>query len=346
MVFGPSLLGHKKVMGAKLFPLRGMVVFETVASFGIMFFFFITGMKMDPTTVLKPERRAICIGFSVFIFTLALPGLLSLVLVKYLPLEATVADSLPLIAASQSLTGFPVVACLLSELKILNTDIGRLALSSAMFCDALGITYTVSTLAFLGNRTNSAIRPVLAIMSAVVVTGIVLILFRPAIMWMRKRTREGKSVRETYVVATFVLVLAAGFLGELIGQHYVFGPLILGLVVPPGPPFGAALVSKLDSLASGLFYPTYLAVSGLQTDIHKVHLWGLVAVGIITLFACFIKIGAVMVIGYYSRIPKHEAFVLGLIMNGRGIIELMVFNLWRQNKVRTPASPISSVSSC
>nr|XP_048325408.1 cation/H(+) antiporter 15-like [Ziziphus jujuba var. spinosa] len=150
---------------------------------------------------------------------------------------------------------------------------------------------------------------------------------------MRRRTGEGKPIKETHVVAMFILVLVAGFLGELIGQHSVFGPLILGLVVPPGPPFGAGLMSKLDSLASGLFYSTYLAISGLQTNIYKVHFWGLIAVGIITLFACLIKIGAVMVIGHYSNIPRHEAFVRGLIMNGRGIIELMVFNMWRQNKV-------------
>lgn len=84
------------------------------------------------------------------------------------------------------------------------------------------------------------------------VIGVIQLLFRPAIMWMRRRTGEGKPVKETHVVAMFILVLVAGFLGELIGQHFVFGPLILGLVVPPGPPFGAGLMSKLDSLASGL----------------------------------------------------------------------------------------------
>lgn len=120
-------------------------------------FFFTIGVKMDPSTMLQPERRAICIGLSVFIFTLALPSLLSLLVVKYLPLEATMADSLPVIAASQSLGGFPVIACLLSELKILNNEIGLLALSFAMFCDALGITYTATTMAFLGNHTNSKI---------------------------------------------------------------------------------------------------------------------------------------------------------------------------------------------
>ncbi|KAF3433323.1 hypothetical protein FNV43_RR24425 [Rhamnella rubrinervis] len=333
LVFGPSFLGHKRGLGAKLFPLRGMVVLETISTFGLMFFFFAIGVKMDPETMFQLERKAMGIGFSVFIFTLTLPSLLSLVLIKYLPMDPNLADSLPIIAASQSITSFPVIACLLNELNILNTDLGRLALSSSTFCDVLGMTLTVAVLAFVGDQTHTIILPVLGIISTILLVVAIMFVFRPAILWMRNRSKGGKYVKETYVFASFTLVLVVAFLCEGIGQHYVLGPLILGLVVPNGPPFGAALASKVDTLATVLFYPTYLAVSGLQTNFYKVQVSGLVAVGIITLFACITKVGAVMVTGHYTNIPRFEAFVLGLIMNGKGIIELMVLNLWRQNKI-------------
>lgn len=333
LVFGPSFLGHNRALGAKLFPLRGMVTFETVSRFGLMLFFFAIGVKMDPETMFHPERKAMEIGFSVFTLTLAIPSLLAFILAKYLPMDSNLAKSLPVIAASQSLTSFPVIACLLSELKILNTDIGRLALSSAMFCDVLGITLTVTVLTFVGDQTNTIIMPTLGIISTILFIACVLFVFRPAILWMRNRSKDGKSVKEVYIFGSLVLLLVTTFLCEGIGQHYVLGPLILGLVVPNGPPLGAALVSKVDTLATGLFYPTYLAVSGLQTNFYMVQLQGLLVVGIITFFACIIKVGAVMVTGYYTNMPRYEAFVLGLILNGKGIIQLTVFNLWRQNKV-------------
>lgn len=333
LIFGPSFLGHKGGLGAELFPLRGMVAFETISTFGLMFFFFAIGVKMDPETMFQPERKAMGIGFSVFIFTLTLPSLLALFLRKHLPMDSSLADSLPIIAASQCITSFPVIACLLNELNILNTDLGRLALSSSMFCDVLGIILTVTVLAFVGNHTHTIILPVLGITSTILLVVLILFVFRPAILWMRNRSRDGKSVKETYICASFMLVLVAAFIAECIGQHYVLGPLILGLAVPNGPPFGAALATKVDALATGLFYPTYLAVSGLNTNFFKVQVSGLVAVGIITLFACIIKVGTVMVTGHYANIPRYEAFVLGLMMNGKGIIELMVLNLWRHNKV-------------
>lgn len=333
MVFGPSLLGHKKQITKILFPLRGAIVIETISTFGVMFFLFAIGVKMDISSMIQPERKAMTIGFSIFIFTLILPSVFSLALANYLPLEEHIGKSLPFLAASHSITAFPVVACLLTELKIQNTEIGRLALSSSMFCDILGISLTAIALAFMENKSGTLLIPVLAILSALILLTVIAYVLRPIIKWMRSHSLGRKQIKEIHVFWLLVGVMVIGFLSELVGQHYVLGPMILGLVVPDGPPLGLAMVAKVDLLASGLFYPTYLAVVGMQVNVFGIPLINLGAVAAVTLSSFLVKIGAVMLICQYNNVPRRDSLVLGLILNCKGIMELILYKLWRQNEV-------------
>lgn len=128
-------------------------------------------------------------------------------------------------------------------------------------------------------------------------------------------------------------MLFSGFLSEIIGQHYFLGPLVLGLIVPDGPPLGATIVSKVETLASRLFYPTFLAVSGLQTNIFIIKIQGSWLVGIVLLFSCTVKFGAVLLPARYFNLLRGDALVLGLILNARGFMQLILFNFWKHSQV-------------
>lgn len=192
---------------------------------------------------------------------------------------------------------------------------------------------TAIALALMEPKSRGSLTPLWAILSAVALVAAIVYVVRPAILWTQNRAPKGKPMNEMFIISIFVLVPLMGFMSETIGQHYVFGPLVLGLAMPDGPPLGVAMISKLDTLASGLFYPTYLAISGLRTNIFKIHFQALGVVGLVVFFSCVVKIGAVMAPAVYSDVPVREAFVLGLIINARGIVELMIFNLWKDTLV-------------
>ncbi|KAE9596218.1 putative cation/H+ exchanger [Lupinus albus] len=149
VIFGPSLLGHIKELSDSLFPAKGSTTIDTSAAFGVMYFFFTAGVKMDPTTLLKTEIKGVTIGLSVFLFTLTIPTTMSILMVKYVPMNKSLAKSLPFIATSQSITAFIVIAIFLRELQILNTDLGRLAISTAMFGDMVGFALHVILVPFV-----------------------------------------------------------------------------------------------------------------------------------------------------------------------------------------------------
>ncbi|KAL6980771.1 hypothetical protein U1Q18_022409 [Sarracenia purpurea var. burkii] len=152
-------------------------------------------------------------------------------------------------------------------------------------------------------------------------------------MWIHKRILKGNALREVHITIILTGVLVGGLASEVLGQHFLLGPLILGLAVPEGPPLAPALTGRLDSLISGLLYPTYLTISGLKTNVFKIHLKSMGIVSFVVVFASLVKIGTVQLIALYSNLSSREAFVLGLILNVKGICELVLYNLWKNDQL-------------
>ncbi|XP_027190174.1 cation/H(+) antiporter 14-like isoform X1 [Cicer arietinum] len=317
-----------------LFPLKGSLVLHTMANFCINFFFFICCVKMDATTVLKAEKQAITIGVSVFSLTFGVPLGLAFALKTYVSMDKTLSDSLPMIAISQSLTVFISISVLLSELKILNTDVGRLTLSSAMFSDVISFSMTVVLFAVLQGKTVNMLKLVWIILSIIALLVVIIYVMRPTIVWIVNRL-NGTPIDEFCMLFIFLCVLTTALFSESIGQHSAMGPIILGLAVPEGPPLGTSLISKMETVACGFLYPIYLAVSGLQTDVFKINIRSTWIVTIIVLVSFIVKIGAVMLPGYYYNVPMKDCFVIGLLLNGRGIAELTMYNIWKEDKILT-----------
>ncbi|KAL2333462.1 hypothetical protein Fmac_014675 [Flemingia macrophylla] len=332
MVFGPSVLGHKKILGQLLFPIKGALVLETVASIGIMFFYFVCCVKMDVVTVLKTEKLAMVLGISVFSFTLVIPTALAYLLTKYVPMDKTLAQALPIISVSQTLTVFISISVLLTDLKVLNSDIGRLTMSVAVFADIAGFIALVFLFSLHLNQSGSIVNLAILMIATVLLLLVIILVLRPTVLWLVKHSGGG-LVNEICLVCIFLFFLLSGLLSELIGHHYVMGPLILGLAIPEGPPIGTALVTKLDTLCRIFLYPIYLAVNGLQTDIFKIDMQSMWIVTLVLVVAFFVKIAAVMLPGYYYNLPMKECCVIGLFLNGRGIGELCTYNLWAGTKL-------------
>lgn len=311
--------------------MRGNMVIENVAAFGLMFFFFQIGVKMDLSMIRRPDRLATFLSLSMTVLSLALPVLSSVLLKAFFSMDDSLSSSLPFIAAAQSLTSFPNIAWLLHELRLLNSDLGRIAISSAMICDGTGLVLVIIIFVIL--EATDVLTGFLAVGTTLALLITILYGFRPVAMWVQSRVSERKGVGEGYTCLIFVSVLVAGFVSEIVGQHYILGPLLLGLVVPDGPPLGAALVAKLDCLVSGLFYRTFLTVSGLKTNVFKVRARSAGIVLLVVIIGAMVKIGAVLGIGHCVGMPLREAFVLGLLMNAKGIYELVVYNFWRNHGV-------------
>ncbi|XP_059275103.1 cation/H(+) antiporter 15-like [Lycium ferocissimum] len=333
IVFGPSLLGHLETVRETMFPTRGVMALETAATFGVLFNLFVIGVECDSKRMFRPGKKAVVIGISVMFTSLGSTLALSMLLKSVIPMDPRLAKSLPIIAASQCVIGFPNICCLLKEMQILNTDQGRLATSSAMLCDVIGLTLgAVGFIKLQMEKEHSISQKMGSILSPLILVIFTIYFVRPAIKKTLRLRPEGKPVGENYFVCILVLALTYILAAETIGQHFLFGSLLLGMAIPEGPPLGAALIRKLHYPVGKVLYPVFLTTSGLKTDIFTIHFKSLWVIALLVLFGVLIKIVVMMIITRYTGLTIHDSIIVGLMLNSRGVCDVVFFNLWRISK--------------
>lgn len=148
-------------------------------------------------------------------------------------------------------------------------------------------------------------------------------------------TGEPGGISEAWVCLTLAGVLVSGFATDVIGIHAIFGAFVFGLTIPKDGEFAGRLIERIEDFVSGLLLPLYFASSGLKTDVTKIEgarAWALLALVIGT--ACFGKIVGTVTAAKLCRIPFREAVTLGVLMNTKGLVELIVLNIGKERKVR------------
>lgn len=317
-----------------MFPNRSVMALETAATFGVFFYLFVIGVECDSKRMFRPGKKAIIIGISVLFTSLVANMGLATLMQRFISMEPHLAKSLPVIAISQCVVGFPNICSLLKELQMLNTDQGRLALSTAMFCDVIGFTMgTVGFIKLQVDREHSVVHKIGSAFSPFILIIFTICFVRPAIQKTLRLRPEGKPVGENYFVCILIIVLAYILAAETIGQHFLFGALLLGMAIPEGPPLGAALISKLHFPVGKILYPVFLTTSGLKTDVFTIHFKTLWVISILVLFSVLVKIAVMIFITRYTRLTIHDSVIVGLMLNSRGVCDVVFFNLWRISEV-------------
>ncbi|KAK4385275.1 Cation/H(+) antiporter 15 [Sesamum angolense] len=291
-------------------------------------------VRMDTRRVVHPGRQALVLAVSTMPITLLFSLSLAIALRSYVHMDDSLANALPLLGASQCVTAFSNVSCLLIELKMASSEVGRIASSTAMLCDFMS-TGILIVVAGIQQSGFDPVKSACAISVSMLFVAVMLCIIRPIVKGIVRGIPTLIPLQEHYVFFCFTGVLLSALVSEMIGQHFLLGPLVFGLVVPDGPPLGAPVISKLDLPIGKFFYPTFLTTSGLKTNIYKIHLRSLWIVAFLNLFSCLIKIGVVVLVSRFLNIYFHDSVVIGLIMNGKGICELLMFNMWRECGVLT-----------
>jgi hypothetical protein len=125
-----------------------------------------------------------------------------------------------------------------------------------------------------------------------------------------------------------IICLIASWFTDFIGVHAIFGAFITGVVLPRKAGFNVHLIEKIEDLVGIIFLPLYFAYSGLSTDIGKLDnglAWG--AVILVIGCACIAKISASALASKIVGLPWRESLAVGILMNTKGLVELIVLNI-------------------
>ena len=162
-----------------------------------------------------------------------------------------------------------------------------------------------------------------------------LLVIQPGMKWVaRQCSSEHDAVDEAYICLTLAGVLVSGFITDVIGIHSIFGAFVFGLTIPKEGNFADRLIERMEDFVSGLLLPLYFASSGLKTDVAKIgggKSWGLLVLVIST--ACAGKIIGTFAVAMMVMMPARESLTLGVLMNTKGLVELIVLNIGKEKKV-------------
>ncbi|KAK4843428.1 hypothetical protein QYF36_007963 [Acer negundo] len=333
ILLGPSALGRSKRFLEVMFPPKSQTVLDTLANIGLIFFMFLVGLELDIKSLRRTGKKAL----SIAVAGISVPFMLgigsSFILRESISKGVNGAAFLVFMGVALSITAFPVLARILAELKLLTTDIGRMAMSAAAVNDVTAWILLALAIALSGSS-HSPLAPFWVFLCGCVFVICSRLIVPPIFKLMAQRCHEGEPVDETYICATLTVVLAAGFITDVIGIHAMFGAFVVGVLIPKEGPFAGALVEKVEDLVSGIFLPLYFVSSGLKTNVATIkglQSWGLL--GLVTFTACFGKIVGTAVVSLACKVPKKEAFALGFLMNTKGLVELIVLNIGKDRKV-------------
>ncbi|OEJ27997.1 sodium:proton exchanger [Streptomyces agglomeratus] len=323
ILLGPTLFSG--VVSETLFPSDIRPLLTAMADLGVALFMFTVGMELERATL---RGRSRVTGGAIVGSTVA-PFLLGIGLAFYLlrTHEARhTAAFVVFIGLSVSVTAFPVLARILTERGLSRTALGGIALTTAASVDVVAWTALAAVQAAAGGggshwRVALCVPYVLVMMLAV----------RPLLRAVFVKNGEGVPFAPWHLAMVLIGVLLSAAATEAMGMHFIFGAFLFGAIMPREKT--TVLRTEIEDRTgqvTSLLLPVYFVVAGLKVDLGALRAGELLELGVILVVAVAGKFGGTYLGARSQGLPARPATALGVLMNTRGLTELVILGVGLQ----------------
>jgi Kef-type K+ transport system membrane component KefB len=223
-----------------------------------------------------------------------------------------------------SITAFPVLARILEDRGLTQTHLGSIAIACAAVDDVTAWCILAIVIAIA--KSNGLSASLLTIVLTFVFIGLMLFVVKPRIENLIRVEKEKHS--KGLVAGILGFVLACALITEGIGIHALFGAFLAGVVMPSDTGFRLFLKERLDAFSSAVLLPLFFAFTGLRTQISLLNDWsGWLTCFVIIIVAVAGKLGGSMLAARWTNMSWRDSFAIGVLMNTRGLVELVVLNI-------------------
>lgn len=322
ILLGPSLFHG--ALTRLLFPSGELPFFNALANVGVAVFMFGVGLEFDRDLLKGRGRAAGGVALGSMLLPMLLGGALALVLVRNHPTHDLTGFVL-FMAAAMSVTAFPVLARILTDLRMQRTPLGGLALTCAAVSDVLAWSVLAVVVAVAGSGGSDQWRLLLFPLYVLAMFTLVNPLLR--------RLSPGRGPGGTAGLTTILAgLLISGALTEWMGLHFIFGAFVFGLVVPRDDSgrLRREIEGGLGQVGNLLLMPVFFLAAGLKVDLSAVDPASLGEFALILLAAIGGKLGGAYLAARACRIAPRESAALAALMNTRGLTELVILSVGLQ----------------
>jgi Kef-type K+ transport system membrane component KefB len=326
ILLGPSLLGRVAPdLHGYILPPSVAPFLSVLAQLGVILYMFLVGLELNVEPLRRRAHAAVVTSHASIVAPFVLGSLLALSLYPSLsPAGVSFTSFALFMGVAMSITAFPVLARILSDRGMTRSELGVMALTCAAVDDVTAWCLLAFVVGVVQARMESAL------LVAVLTLGFIAVMFlvvKPLGAMAVRRLSDRQTGREAIALALVGLLLSA-LASERIGVHAIFGAFLFGAVLPHDTALARSLKERMEDLVTVLLLPAFFAFTGMRTEIGLVS--GLdewLICGMIVLVATAGKFGGTLAAARFTGLPWRQAAGLGILMNTRGLMELVVLNI-------------------
>ncbi|MBP6635445.1 MAG: cation:proton antiporter [Paludibacter sp.] len=337
IVLGPSLLGYFFPEAYSfLFTPDSLSNIYILSEIGLVLFMFVIGMELD----LSALKNKMGTTFVISQASIVIPYFMGMWLAYYLYEEFAAGQTdfisfALFIGISMSITAFPVLARIVQEKGLTKSHLGTISIASAAFNDVTAWCVLAAVIAI--SKTGSLYSSLFNIGLAVAYILVMMFLVKPFLKRIGEIYKNSEVVNKS-VFAFFLLVLIiSAYITQLIGIHALFGAFLAGVIMPPLPSFRKLIVDKVEDVSLTLLLPLFFVYTGLRTEIgllNTPYLWWIAFI-----FIVVAVVGKFIGSAFSAKVLGEtwkDSLSIGILMNTRGLMELIVLNIGYEMGILPP----------
>uniref|UniRef100_UPI003D8FF452 cation:proton antiporter n=1 Tax=Gordonia sp. B7-2 TaxID=3420932 RepID=UPI003D8FF452 len=342
IALGPSLLGlFPGNPDEWLFPTEVRPLLLAIAQLGLVLFMFIVGLELDMRLIKGRERAAASISLSSIILPFALGAALALILYdqhddKSLAPNVSLANLTLFLGIAMSITAFPVLARILNDRGMMRTVPGVFSLAAAAVDDIVAWTLLAFVTAIIGGENVGDVGKIVGL--SLLYCAVTFLVVRPLLARLVEwRDTAGRMTPDILAVVLIGLFLSAAAT-EWIGIHLIIGAFVFGAVMPKvgAEQLHREILERLEQASVLLLLPMFFVVTGLAVDLSGIGLDGLWQLVLVLLVAIAGKFLGAFAGARASAIPGRQSAAIAVLMNTRGLTELVILSVGLSLDVLTP----------
>lgn len=341
VLLGPSLFGLlAPEWQAWLFPwdktqkLRDTSCYLFPASqLGLALYMFIVGLEFRVDIVQKRLKSSVAVSLAGMATPFILGAGLAWILfyhTELFPKKTSLTEAMLFLGASMCITAFPMLARIIHFKGLAGTTMGTVAIGAGAIDDAMAWILLAVVLASFDGDVSHALYNIGGAIGYVSVT---LVLIRPLLARFSGLLTQGEKLTDGGLVVAISMMSLGAWFTDMIGLHAVFGAFIMGAAMPRGI-IARDLIARIQPLAVALLLPLFFTYSGLNTKIGLLNTWFLWGMCAAVLAAAVLgKWAACTLAARATGISSKEAMGIGILMNARGLMELIIINIGLQRGI-------------